>query len=506
MLRRQLILMLLVAGTLPMGSVPARADDDPEVHIDGGGDALLRRTDFGNDGLVDPRSLLPDLLSITIGGWSSDNPPVNPWVGGWDEPDDAQVMRVDVTFDGLLNPPGPIGLTGGEYNPLLYGPSPVYGFIEFDVDRDVDTGGEIDGVQYRILANAGRFGGTLSHGLGSRSAVTRDDLDDDLLTEPLVERSGAEFALSLCGCQRILSIDTRNDPTPATFDAGDEWILRGRFFVRSHPFADYSFVFGGSKPGEYDPIVDLRFAHNRNTDRTTVSLIFALTNTGAGRLRGEMPQQLNGNVGDQVSILEAIDDLRFTALTTQDPGRGTSFDLLREWGDNNHSNLVDFLDPTDWRVNAIVGTTYAVQQDDSALYVWTDVGPDFTTGDLNGDDVVNPGDQNELLTWIQTFDGTGLDGDGIENGQVYLSFFAEDFCLYDLDYDGGINTLDAAWIGYELPGDIWPDRKVTRRDAEMMRNMWGAEIGDPEYNPAGDLNFDGVINRDDAIIMRRLLK
>ena len=482
------------------------ADDDPEVHVDGRGDAVIRLTDFGGDGFIDPQTMPPDLIDITMGGWLCSDPIGNPFAGRWDDPDDYQVMRVDLRFAGLVNPPGPIGLTGPEYAPLLYGPSPLYGFFEFDVDEEEDTGGEVDGVAYRILGNASRFGGSLRRDLRHRAAVTADDLDGDLLTPPYVERSGAEFTLSLCGCQRILSINTFEDPTPQTFDPGDRWVIRGRFFVRSHAFAEYSFVFGGSQPGEYDPIVDLQYAHHTSTDETTVSLVFGLTNLGAARLRGESKQPVNGNVADQVSILEAIDDLRFSALTTWDPGPGTPFDLLRDWGDDKHRDLEDFLDPTEWNVSALVGTAYATEQSDGARYVWTDVGPDFRFGDVNLDAVVNIGDQNEIFTWIQMFDGSAIDDDGIENGQVYAAFFAEDFALFDLDYDGGINTLDARPIGYDLPGDIYPDRNVNRKDAMMMRNMFGAHLGDPAYNPAGDLNNDGVINRDDAIIMRSLLR
>ncbi len=482
---------------------PLLADDDPRVYTDPAQDAVLRRTDAGADGPVDPQAGWPDLLQIVFGGWETNTPLGNPYNGSWIDPGDTNLLRIDLVFNGLVNPPGPINLQGEGYDPYRYGMNPVYGYVEFDLDTDRDTGGEIDAVRNRPLGNVSRFGGRFEDSIGERAALTEDDFDGNLRTEPLVERSGEEMHLAFCACF-ALTINPINDPTPDTFDAGDTWIVSGRFLSRTHAFSGYSGAFGGSQPGEYDPIVSLRFQHSLQTNRTTISLVYGLDNSGAAALRGENTQTMDLNAGNQTSILEMLGEIRFTALHTNDPGPGTPFDLLRDWRDGNHNELDEFLRADQWNALALFGTTYSQAQDD-ALYVWTDVGPDVSAGDCTGDGSINSLDQQAIMVAIAQTDGSSIDADGQPNGQTRLINFGRNFALFDLDYDGAIGSLDLARIGYSRYGDVNSDSLVNQTDLAIVRALRGVTSNDPLYNPAADLNQDLRIDAaDEALMVRRL--
>jgi len=481
----------------------AHADDDPRVYTDPAQDAVLRRTDAGADGPVDPQAGWPDLLQIVFGGWETNTPLSNPYNGSRVDSRDTNLLRIDLVFNGLVNPPGPINLQSEGYTPYLYGMNPVYGYVEFDLDSDLDTGGEIDSVRLRPLGNVSRFGGRFEDSIGERAALTEDDFDGNLLTAPLVERSGEEMHLAFCACF-TLTINPINDPTPDTFDAGDTWIVAGRFLSRTHAFSDYSGAFGGSQPGEYDPIVSLRFQHSPQTNKTTITLVHGLDNSGAAALRGEATQPLDLNAGNQTSILEMLNEIRFAAQHTNDPGPGTPFDLLRAWRDSNHGELDEFLRAEQWSALALVGTTYSQPQDE-ALYVWTDVGPDVSAGDCTGDGLINIFDQQAIMGAIAQTDGSTRDNDRQPNGQTRLIDFGRNFALYDLDYDGVIGSLDLAVIGYARYGDVNSDSLVNQTDLAIVRALRGVTSNNPLYNPAADLNHDLRIDAaDEALMVQRL--
>ncbi len=467
-------------------------DDDPRTYADPLGDAVVRRTDFGADGPLNAQAGLPDLLGMAYGGWTTSSPTTNPYNGRWIDPRDTNLFRIDLVFDGVVNPPGPLNLQGEGYDPFRYGLNPVYGYIEFDLDSRLDTGGEIDNVRNRPLGNVSRFGGRFGDSVGERAAITAGDFDGNLLTAPLVERSGEEMHLAFCACFGV-TITPINDPTPNTFDAGDTWIVAGRFLARTHAFSQYSGAFGGSRSGEYDPVIKLRFQHDVPSDRTTITLIHGLDNSGTAALLGQATQPIDFNAGNQTSILELLTEIRFTAQHTNDPGQGTPFDLLRDWADNNHAELDEYLRVQQWEVLALVGTTYAQAQND-AILVWTDVGPDFGKGDCDGDGFVNGQDQQVLMTAIANSDGTSFDADGQPNGQTTLRDFGLNFALYDLDYDGIMGSLDLAQIGYEKPGDVNSNGRVNQFDLALIKAMRGLRAGHPLFNPAADMNHDERID------------
>ena len=98
-----------------LAAINATADDDPEVHFDRLGDTVIRRPDLGADGPINPLSNLPDLAAVVLGGWRTPSPRTDPYVGSWEDPDDTDLLRIDIVFQGLVNPPGPIDLLGEGY-------------------------------------------------------------------------------------------------------------------------------------------------------------------------------------------------------------------------------------------------------------------------------------------------------------------------------------------------------------------------------------------------------
>ena len=90
----------------------------------------------------------------------ADEPRSDPFEGRFQE--DGELLRLDLLIDGLVNPPGSTDPVA--FDPFRYGDHPLFGFIEIDVDEDVETGGEIDHPEHRYLGNITRFGGKPSRG------------------------------------------------------------------------------------------------------------------------------------------------------------------------------------------------------------------------------------------------------------------------------------------------------------------------------------------------------
>ncbi len=83
------------------------ASDEPRVYTDPAGDAVLRRTDPSADGLVHPDAGWPDYVRVAYGGWQTNTPVSNPYNGSWRDPRDTNLLRIDLVFHGLVNPPRP---------------------------------------------------------------------------------------------------------------------------------------------------------------------------------------------------------------------------------------------------------------------------------------------------------------------------------------------------------------------------------------------------------------
>ncbi len=476
--------MLLTVSAHALGGGPSY-----EYWNDPTGDATHRRTDTGNDGIVNAATVLPDIVQVKLGGWNTSSPTTDPYSGSWSGSSSPDLLRLEVTFAGVINPPGPLGLGAQAFDPYLFGPSPVYGFIEFDADRERDTGGECSGATLRYLANVARFGMLPSSSSSYRAAITADDHDWSFNSTPQFERSGQEFALVMCGCFNVTIVDTDGDQN-ATFDAGDTWIVQGRFFQRAGGLMEASAAFGGSVPQAYDPLVNLRFSHSVSTNRTTVTLIYAMTMAGAAQLTGQPQQAIDLNVGNHTSVRESLEDIIAGAL---DPTSTCGHELSEDW---SSYGLSEAMDPSRWRATAIVGTSYEFEED--SLYVWTDVGFEEVFADLNTDKVVDAADLAILDAYIAAYDGGSFDADATIDGCFTLKSFGPNFCLYDLNSDGVVNIGDRALLAPAPPaGDVNGDCVVNGADLSVILSNFSTSVS-PGTN--GDVNGDGLVNGADLSV------
>ena len=429
---RQLVTQSAIVLAM-LATNPTFGSDD--VFRDRAGDAVIRRTDAGNNAPL-PQGFVPiDLLEMRMEGWEPFSPQTDPYSGDTSGGDE-DIVRIQIVVDGLVAPPGPIALDASPFAPFMFGDRPLYGYFEIDIDDQKNTGGEMMPLaRNRYLANVGRFGEVPDGSFGERMVREEGDLDDSFATLPQFERSGGEFTIPLCGCftPTIVSQDGDMD---SKFDPGETWIVRGRFFERFVAFAPESGFFGGSDFGHFDPEVDLQFKHDIATDKTTVTLVFPITNAGAAMLSGQPVQPLDLNVANQTSIEEALDDLIIGA----DFASGILSELTDGWRGRDTD---DFYRPRDWHALAIVGSV-STEKDPSALFVWTDVGFDETRGDFDGTGNYATQDNDLLENTINQLDGGPDDADGTVNGEVLLSDFPREFSVFDLNYDGLLGEADLA--------------------------------------------------------------
>lgn len=481
----------------------AAASEPLQRLTDPAGDALVRRTDPGADGPLNPDQVLPDLISCTISKWQSPTPATDPFAGTPHNSSIARLFRIDLEFQGLVNPPGPLEISG-DHDPFRHGPSPLYGYLELNIDRDRATGGDpTPEATNRFLANVGRFGTLPGDSINAR-AVTRPGqvLGHHWQDPPQFELSGAEFALKLCGCEPATIVST-SIPGDTVFSSGDTWIISGRFFERSRGFDAISRMnLGGgacARPGEYSPVVRLRFSHDAASDVTTVSMVYALDQVGAGLMAG-LPSAPPTNLtvecdGNQGSVYEALKDIADAAtLAAQGAGWPDLFTrtISREWAYRS-GDLGDFMDPTDWRVTALFGTTYSTTianpPSESALFVWTDAGFELARGDVDGNGVKNRFDRGIVSSRIETADGTPDDADGIVNGVVVVINHGPEFDISDLDGNGIIDALDQSIASTLITcGADWNgDLVVTLQDVFEFLDDWFAGDGDANFDLATTL-------------------
>lgn len=424
-----------------------RADPLEEIWNDLVGDAVLRPTDRGGLGVVNPGAVLPDIVSLGVGAWQPFSPASDPYSGMLVESRDSDIFRVRLVLDGLVNPPGTLGLSGQPFDPYRFGPSPLFGYVELDVDDRKDTGGHLGAsAESRFMANVARFGSRPQGSIGQRIATSADDYDRDIDTGPQFERSGADWSLAFCGCSAVTLISEQGNGN-GVFEAGEAMIVRGRFFARSEGYNMPSGMSGGSVPGAYDPWVEVRFEHDQGTDRTTVTFVGAVTNRGYGLLAGTPTPPINFRADDGWSIEEGVTDLIDSATL----GTGEAGVLIEVW---DGRDVEDSLEPVDWSATALVGTSYTDQFVDG-LFVWTDAGFELTAADVDGDSIAGPLDQQALRNWVYAEDGGSSDADGIKNGVVMLGDPPFDFSLFDLDADGRVRHQDLSAYGprADLTGD-----------------------------------------------------
>ncbi|MCA9305806.1 MAG: hypothetical protein KDA16_04705 [Phycisphaerales bacterium] len=464
------------------------------TYFDLANDARVRRTDLGADGALGDGAVLPDLISITSGGWSPASPATDPYTGVWVESEGADILRIDIVFEGLINPPGTLGLGPTLYDPFAFGPSPLYGSIEFDIDDENDTGGECSGAaNFMYLASVGRLGEVPGTSIEERMAREGEDLDSFFASEPQYERNGADYVLRFCGCANVTVINDFGDPD-GVFGPDDSWIVQSRFFQRAGGFAEVSGAFGGSAFGLYDPQTNLRFSHSISTGQTTVTLVYPLTMHGAASLRGEPEQPADTNVANHTSVEEAMSDvIAGVQFPIFDPCTNA---IAAGW---RNRQFEEYINPAQWRIRAVVGTAYESEDPGGALYIWTDAGFNQQFADFSSDRCVTPLDENLLLYEIAELDGTGSDADGVVNGVVTLYLFGANFSVFDLNYDGLISPADAVLVEPILAGDVNSDCIVNVNDLNMVLSQWGNAVA-----PAGkcpDLSGNGIIDVDDLNVV-----
>ncbi len=471
---------------------PGAALGSSECEFDPAGDAVIRRTDPGADGVLGVGAVLPDIVRVSVEGWSPIAPAVDPYTGIENPSQTPDFVRLELVFDGLVNPPGTLGLGATPFEPFAFGPSPVYGFVEIDVDRNRDTGGELGGAAaLRVLATLARLGEIPSSSLSSRMAFNSGEIDSNFNTQPQYERSGQDFSLNLCGCFNVSVVDTFGD-VDGSFDTDDMWVVRGRFFQRATGYEEASAAFGGSFFGLYDPRVDLRFRHDSQSDETTVTLVYPLTMQGAADLAGEPVQVIDLDVANHNSMIEALDDI---VIGAGFPLFGPVATLTSEWA---NQDPIDSIDPTRWRINAVFATTYA--NIEPTLYVWTDAFGDIRAGDFDASGLITQSDVDDLNSEIASLDGSISDADGVTNGVVQFWNPGTDFSVFDLDGSGAIGAPDVAAISLDCLGDANLDGTVDVNDISFVL----FRLGDADCSSA-DVNADEALDVNDiSFVLFRL--
>lgn len=460
-------------------ALPALASESSGEFPLSTGDAVVRRTDTGNAPIGQGQTL-PDLINISTQRWLPVDPAIDPFsgdvIGG-----NAHIFRIQLTFAGLINPPGTLGLNEEPYDPTRFGISPLYGFIEIDVDDDDDTGGEpFEAAALRPLAQASRFGGRFTGSIGERQAIDANDLTGSWHDEPQFARSGADYALVFCGCYAT-EVVFKSDTTYATFSSGQTWIVRGRFFQRSGGYTPASLMSGGTTLGACDPLVNVQFAHDVASNTTLVTFVGALTQHGAALLAGEADQPIDERCDNHTSIAEGVSDL--ISASTRPGLSGLTRELISRWAG---SSISDATNPRRWNLRAIVGTAATAPSD--GLYIWTDIGPGFTRRDMNGDEKVDSLDHDRIVSAIEELDGTPYDADAAPNGVVIIPEFGAGFNLYDVNADGIIDQTDLT--GYPIcPADWDASGTVSVQDIFAYLSSW--------FSNDGDFNNDHATNVQD---------
>ena len=459
-------------------------------------DAMIRRTDLGCDGDVDPEAhRLPDLGSYILGPWVPWEPHLDLFTGEY--LGGGQFFRMDLTLDGFFNPPGPVDFIIDTSLPFYYGDHPVFGFVEINMDANLDTGGEFDFPEFRYLGNICRFGGLPSQrpAFGQRAARSAEDFDTYFGP---VHRSGEEFHWALFG-GLITQIDIVAGNGDEIFEPGEVWNLTGTFFHRAHAYEAFSLAGGGGAFGEYSPLSWMRFAHMPAEHATVVTLVFPLTNEGAALMESPdtEPEPLDGNPSNQASVLEALDDLVVSAQWLHDHPTGDPRQaIIDQWF---NQNAADYLDPTAWQADVALATTYLMPADDAlSQLVWTDMLPNVRPGDFNADGVVGGNDHLELQDFLAAEDGGLHDADGVANGVFAIMDFAMNFNIFDVNYDGQVDEADREAMA--TLGDIDLDGDVDLVDFATFAQCFGANIGAPppgcSPNEAcrSDLDGDGLVD------------
>jgi hypothetical protein len=452
--------------TLSLVAVTVRAQNFPPVNIlIDPNDATVRRTDScGADPDCGAGSLtsngLPDLLSFRIGAWQPGNPALDLQSGTYANA--GQFLRLEMVINGHFNPAGPMVAT---FNPMRYGPAPLIGFVELDVDTNAFSGGNVDEPLWRYNGNVARFG-ALPAGREFINRVSTDgrDPDADYNTQPWIDRSGQDFELDLRG-DEIVSIVVQTGDNDMAFEHGEVWEIHGRFFRRAQ---GYDTCAGGP----YTPIVVLRFASvpvatgQMPTWKTEISLVYPLTQAAYAAANNEPPESPDNFDFNANSVEEALELLAASAGQNLCPAAYVYRPLIAPWAQQQAG---DYLNPQRWRPTLLLGTVRPVAVTGSGNIVWSDVWPNVLAGDSNGDGFLTRTDASLVQHEVDIHDGvSGFDADGLVNGAIKLPNFGVWFSLYDINYDGFIDAFDRDFVQQNI-GDYDVDGDVDLRDYQAFQ-------------------------------------
>jgi hypothetical protein len=478
---------ILAAALLGAGVAGSALAGDHVEFVENAADASVRRTNSCNCGTVGPSQVLPDVERIVISPWQAFSPQSDRFTGSAVSRTGAHLVRIDTVFLGLVNPPGPLGMSG-DYAPFLFGPSPMYGFVEIDVDGDKDTGGDsASSAALHFLANAARFGGRPAGSFGDRAATGAGDMYQPWNQSPRIRLSGADWILSFCGCFTPTIVYQSN--AESTFVEGATWVIEGRFFSRSDGYQGASTMTGGTAFGQYDPIVQVQFQHSIASNKTTVSLVYALDPIGAGQLIGQGPQPIGSTVTNHTSIAEGVTDLiSYSHGPGLIPG-SFEYQIESRWAGKSVANATDV---TRWRPTFIIGTADAIQSD--GLYVWTDAGFSCRQGDMNGDGAADALDRAEVQEFIDEHDGGSDDADGVVNGRVTLGGFGANYSVFDVDGDGVVGPLDLAFYSASCTADFNHSGSLTPQDIFDFLGAWFGGQSEADFNRSGGLSVQDIFD------------
>jgi len=471
--------MLSVILALP--AFQATASPPVVEYRDAFADAVIRPTDSGLLGLVDAASHRPvDLRRMRIGAWLP-NPESDSLFDG-EFVEDGVYFRLELEFAGVICPPGPN--EPSNFHPFRFGENPVFGFVEIDVDDDAETGGELNRPDLRYLGNVARFGGLPADSeYEDRVALDSSAFDVDFGTPPFVERHGEEFHVALLGSEVVRYVQEVSGDGDGTFEAGETWDVFGRALHRAHGFEEFSLL------KQFIPDSVLRFEHLLDGDATRVSLVFALIEAA---IPGDSQDPCDAmEAFDAQSVLAALDDLVVSAQLIKSGSTGfPEEELILGWADKK---ACEFLEPVEWRITALLGTSYVTPVPGPERFVWTDVYPEVVRGDGNGDKQADADDADAIASFVEQADAT----DGVVDGSVQISNFAWNFSLFDLNYDGVVDQADEALVFVD--GDVNEDGLAGLADFAILQVCFSGD-GIPfaeERCAFLDFDADGDIDGDD---------
>jgi len=483
-------------GTAAQAGPPELVQNDVAWWFDDVGDQEIKLVDpGGNDPLV-PGTVPHDLRTLAVMGWAPADPQTDLFTGSVAPAASADFVRLDLVVGGLAGPPGALGREFDPFNPTSISDNPLYGYIEIDADHDPDTGGEGSSLgRFRYLTVTALYNASPGYPpFWTRFARSSEDFDFDVRTFPHYERDGAEFTFVFDGRVQPTVVQEQGDGD-GRFEAGETMIVRGRFFERVMIFASVSAFFDGEQIGWWTPEVDVRFSHDVAANETTVSVVVPLRQAGSAAMRGEATvQPLDNLLTNQTSVEEAVNDMivRAPLSSTQ------SFSIMTQgWGVKSVS---DFLDVTQWEVVAALGHSYNAF-DAGGFLAYSDVGFDEIFGDFSRDGVVTGRDAALLQKELEAKDGSTADGDQTVNGSWFIPGWADQFTIFNLQYDHVLDGADVALAPPFTPGDVDGDGGVGPSDLFMLLGSWGLCPTGPIAVCMPDLDADGSVGPNDLFTL-----